>query len=273
MHAPEKGERSYILEDARGEMVAFENGRPLAKATHRSSSATTFSLATAGLPLPPLVGATQNENQNEFEKEKPRNVPTSAAEKETRVDQEELRVEQGGSHEDAIFAALLIACREAGYDTTHESRKELVEKLELVSSGHDFPPDIMAIVVKKTGAKETQAAAMLRPQVHRVLSSMKAAVRIEEERLEEERRIEEERKKKEEALREAKKKKEEEEVRRIEAEVVALQQRREARRREEAKQEQTRERLKSSGICPMGYSFHREGNGWRCNGGSHTHGL
>ena len=30
-----------------------------------------------------------------------------------------------------------------------------------------------------------------------------------------------------------------------------------------------RERLKEMCLCPAGYDWHREGDGWRCNGGSH----
>ena len=30
-----------------------------------------------------------------------------------------------------------------------------------------------------------------------------------------------------------------------------------------------RERLKEMCLCPAGFDWHREGDGWRCNGGSH----
>jgi len=32
-----------------------------------------------------------------------------------------------------------------------------------------------------------------------------------------------------------------------------------------------REKLKAMCLCPAGFEWHREGQGWRCNGGSHTH--
>ena len=32
-----------------------------------------------------------------------------------------------------------------------------------------------------------------------------------------------------------------------------------------------RAKLKEMALCPAGFDWHREGAGWRCNGGSHTH--
>ena len=30
-----------------------------------------------------------------------------------------------------------------------------------------------------------------------------------------------------------------------------------------------REKIRQMALCPAGYDWHREGDGWRCNGGSH----
>ena len=139
---------------------------------------------------------------------------------------------------DPVYAALLQACVAVGYDKTHEKRKELITTLEAVHGGGDFPDNIIDRVVEEAGLTKAKAHEVLRPQVHRVLDSMRAAVQQEEERLEELRRLEDEHR-----LEELRKK--EEEHRRIQ------------------------EQLRVCGACPMGYSWYRCGGGWRCTGGSH----
>jgi len=48
-----------------------------------------------------------------------------------------------------------------------------------------------------------------------------------------------------------------------------LQQEKERRLREERERQQLNERLRRAGNCPNGYSWRREGNGYRCEGGAH----
>ena len=35
------------------------------------------------------------------------------------------------------------------------------------------------------------------------------------------------------------------------------------------KERKIQENIRAMGLCPMGYKWHREGDGWRCGGGSH----
>lgn len=144
-----------------------------------------------------------------------------------------------GDGMDPVYAALLIACREEGYDKDHEMRKELVAILSAVHEvGADIPPNIMDRVVEKTKLSRAKAQQLLKPQVVKVLTAMREAVAKEEERLAELRRLEEERR-----LEELRKK--QEEYRRIQ------------------------QMLQARGPCPMGFSWYRCGGGWRCTGGSH----
>ena len=141
----------------------------------------------------------------------------------------------GPGDDDAVFAALLEACKQAGFDSTHDKRQELVEILRGVEQGADFPPNIVDPIVEKTKQPKSKALEMLRPQVHRVMAGMLNAIRAEEERLAELKRLEGEKK-----------------------------------LEEKAKLEAFREKLRQVGPCPAGYSWHREGSGWRCAGGSHV---
>ena len=54
------------------------------------------------------------------------------------------------------------------------------------------------------------------------------------------------------------------EIARLEAEARAEEARK--MKEEEAKMQA---KLASMGICPAGFAWHREGSGWRCNGGAH----
>jgi Zn-dependent M32 family carboxypeptidase len=136
---------------------------------------------------------------------------------------------------------------EAGYDSTHVKRQQLIGILEAVESGDAFPGDIMELVIAKTKLTVPKATKMLRPQVSKLLEGMRHAVKAEEERLAELRKLEEER---------------------LHAEDEAERQRiaKEIRRKQE---EQTRIQQRLAGKCPMGYSWHAYGSGWRCAGGSH----
>jgi len=98
-----------------------------------------------------------------------------------------------GEGGDQVYAALLIACRDEGYDKDHVARKKLVTILAAVhEDGADFPANIMDRVVEKTKLSQVKAHALLKPQVVKVLTAMREAVQKEEERLEELRRLTEE---------------------------------------------------------------------------------
>ena len=140
---------------------------------------------------------------------------------------------------DPLFVALLEACRDAGYDSSHDMRKILIDILLAVESDEgDLPTHITDIVESKTGQPAHITMPILRPQVRIVLDGMLNAVRAEEEEMSEMRRLEEE----------------------------GRQEERRQRKLERARQLET---LRLSGLCPMGYSWHRQGDGWRCAGGSH----
>jgi hypothetical protein len=140
----------------------------------------------------------------------------------------------GGGGDAFVYAALLEACKQAGYDATHEKRQELIEILKGVQTNQPLFSDIVEPILKKTGLTEPKAMEMLRPQIHRVLKGMEGAVKAEEERREELKRLEVE-----------------------------------ERRRKEAEHQRIQERLQSRGPCPAGFTWHRCGSGWRCAGGSH----
>jgi len=140
--------------------------------------------------------------------------------------------------EDEIYAALQLACVELGYDASHEKRIELKGLLRGVQAGEPFPRDILESIKVKTREGEGEIDKALRPQLSPVIASFTAAIEQEE------------------ALRA--------EIARLEAEARAE----EARKlsEEEAK---AQAKLQAMGKCPAGYAWHRDGCGWRCNGGSH----
>jgi hypothetical protein len=140
----------------------------------------------------------------------------------------------GAGGDDSVYKALLLACKKAGYDETHERRKDLVAILQTVKGGGDFPDDIMLIVIEETKLSKAKATKMLKPQLQRVLSAMEESVEAEEERLRE--------------------------IERMEAAERA---------RAQAEFEKIQQKLKHIGQCCMGFTWHRNGTGWRCAGGSH----
>jgi hypothetical protein len=158
-----------------------------------------------------------------------------------------------GEGGDPVYAALLIACREEGYDKDHETRKKLVTILAAVhEDGKDFPANIMDRVVEKTKLSQVKAHALLKPQVVKVLTAMREAVQKEEERLAELRLVEER-------------------LAAAQAEAVRLAAEAEHQRVQEQykKEALIREKIRQMALCPAGFDWHREGGGWRCNGGSH----
>jgi len=140
-----------------------------------------------------------------------------------------------------IFAALMLACREAGYDADHEHRLELIEVLTNVMGGHDFPQPLLQQVCEKTATSADVASRVLKPQVPRVLAAMRSCCEEEERWREEVRRLKEEER----------------------AEELRLAQERHER------ELRTKERVRRMCRCPAGFDWHRVAGGWRCNGGSH----
>jgi hypothetical protein len=138
--------------------------------------------------------------------------------------------------DESVYAVLLHTCVDAGYDSSHQKRQQLIRILEAVERGDPFPDDIMTLVIEKTNLTVPKATKMLGPQVYKLLEGMHHAVKAEDVRLAELRRLEEE--------------KQFEEV-----------------RSQQEQQRRVQQRL--AGLCPAGFSWHKCGSGWRCAGGSH----
>jgi Holliday junction resolvasome RuvABC ATP-dependent DNA helicase subunit len=152
------------------------------------------------------------------------------------------KVEEREEVQNPIFHALLFACQEIGYDANHEKRKELVTLLNGVSSkGSTFPDAIVSIIAEKTELPKLKLNFILPFLVPTLLEGMKHAVTAEEKRLKD--------------LHEIENLKEENERRRKQEEMK--------------KQAEVQEQLRICGLCPMGFSWHKCENGWRCAGGSH----
>eukprot|EP00965_Chrysotila_dentata_P254840 6212011-Pleurochrysis_carterae.AAC.1 len=158
-------------------------------------------------------------------------------------------VDDYGNTFDSVYLTLLLACKDVGYDSSHERRIEAITMLSAVQVGAPFAADVMARVVEKTGLSEAAATRMLKPQVHRVIEGMTSAVKAENERRESKRQLQER------LLLIV----EEAETQRIVAEV----------QKKEEEHRRVAERLRTSGRCPMGFTWHQCGFGWRCAGGGH----
>jgi SpoVK/Ycf46/Vps4 family AAA+-type ATPase len=155
---------------------------------------------------------------------------------------------------DPIFIALLQACREAGYDDNLIRRKTLVVILEAVLKGGVLSEDILSIVMKKIDNRlpTSEVMQVLRPQVPIVLDGMKHAILVEELYVSKVKELQN-------ALTKASTKEERDRITR-ELENAEKSARVEA---------DIQEKLKQAGTCPMGFTWHPCGNGWRCAGGSH----
>ena len=228
---------SYEIDDVNNAINSFKISRPVqAPPTHLpppppASFAEQESVIAHLMPPKPDISFARSENIP--------SEPFSFQDHEKAVE-EKKEFREDNDDRDSLFVALLEACRDAGYDNNHDKRKELITILSEIESGErrEFPDDIMDIIESKTGRSAQSAIPILRSQVHVVLDGMRNAVRaVEEEKLE---------------------------MRRLEEEG-----RQEERRQREMKRDRQLEALRLSGLCPMGYSWHRQGEGWRCAGGSH----
>jgi hypothetical protein len=147
--------------------------------------------------------------------------------------------ERAGGDGDELFAALQLALVELGYDKDHHTRTLLISFLSAVEAGSPFPDDIMRQVRRQVpSTPPARVEDALRPQLRGVIASFSAAIEYEELRLAELRCLEE-------------------------------QQRQEEAERLREEERQMQAKLKQMGCCPAGYAWHREGCGWRCNGGAH----
>ena len=205
-----------------------------------------FAAADADRPLP------EREAEDEAT-EKPTEEDAAADLNDGGAEQVDTEAQPQDYHGDQFFAALQEACFEKGYDRDHPIRKDQwLPWLRGVDAGSgEYPEDVMSTIVEKTNCTDVNMIkAMLKPQVPIVLRSVEAAVRVEEERLAELKRLEEEKQRA-----------------RDEAERLRIQQQLDAAQQRKREEDATRRSLR--GRCPANFDWHREGAGWRCNGGAH----
>jgi Holliday junction resolvasome RuvABC ATP-dependent DNA helicase subunit len=223
-----EAEACFTVEDVAAAMAKLKAQRPPGEPVRDANCFVNETGKTMPRP-PPSAPPPQRYSQREDFKQV--EIPHAPAERSAQSDDGE-----GG---DPVYAALLIACREEGYDKDHEMRKKLVTILAAVhEDGKDFPANIMDRVVEKTKLKKGKAHALLKPQVVKVLTAMREAVQKEEERL-------------------------------AELRLLEKQQRLEELRKKEEENRRIQQMLQARGPCPMGYSWYRCNGGWRCTGGSH----
>ena len=130
--------------------------------------------------------------------------------------------------------ALEEAIVELGYDADSDARAELAQKLKAAIDGTaPFPEELRAKVAEKTGADAAAVDAAMERRARPVLAAVTAAIAYEKER---------------------------------ESELEELDD--EERDEEEDKDAKILDRLRQQGPCPAGFAWFRQGNGWRCGGGS-----
>ena len=146
-----------------------------------------------------------------------------------------LRKEKKLADHSGMLDELKRACVVLGYDDSHEKRKEIVSKLTQAhaTSFQSAAPDVIAAVESHTGKDKSVLDDALKAQIDVVVEAFTKAIEAENQRLIELMRLKEEQRKVEERR------------------YAALQQ-------------------KMRDLCPAGFAWHRDGAGWRCNGGSHT---
>jgi len=143
--------------------------------------------------------------------------------------------EDGPPSEEDFANAIEEAMVALGYDNDGGSRAELARKLAMAAEGlAPFPEDIRSRVARKTGASEDAVDAACQRNAKPMMVAVTAAIAYRAERQEELEELEDGDKEK-----------------------------------EQDRDAQIMERLRTMGPCPAGYSWFRQGNGWRCGGGSH----
>ncbi|KAJ1459753.1 P-loop containing nucleoside triphosphate hydrolase protein [Pelagophyceae sp. CCMP2097] len=135
--------------------------------------------------------------------------------------------------DDDLSASLQAACVACGYDASPETRAQLAAVLAEFADGGGLADDIMAHVSR--GAGETAGLeAALRAQVPAVLESIRKKMQYDKQ---------------------------------LQAQLEQMD---EAEKQAAIAHElATQTRLMGTGMCPAGFSWFRQGSGWRCGGGSH----
>mmetsp|Transcript_30716 Transcript_30716/g.36162 ORF Transcript_30716/g.36162 Transcript_30716/m.36162 type:complete len:304 (+) Transcript_30716:1781-2692(+) len=160
--------------------------------------------------------------------------------------------------DDPIYAALQKTCVDLGYDDNLQQREKLEKILDQIEKGKiNFPEDIINHIIKLTNGKVDSIIKILKPQIPKLKLSIHKAILTE---LKEIARIVEEERKHQEALKKAA----DDEKARKKLEAIEVK-----RKADILKQKELQQKAQNAGICPAGFTFHREGCGWRCNGGSH----
>jgi len=136
--------------------------------------------------------------------------------------------------DDDIRAALQKACVDLGYDKDLQTRQKLASILTCIEKeGKPFPEDILHFIRQEVGGVSDQKIdKVLRPQVPSLLSATQGSIQYE--------------------LKEIARLKALSELERLEAIKV-----------------EKKIQKKLRGHCPVGFAWHREGEGWRCGGGAH----
>ena len=141
----------------------------------------------------------------------------------------------GAGDDGDLDGALEEALASLGYDgSTDEGRASLAALLQACADGGAVPSDVLAYVVASRGVDERAAATALKTQARTVAGALQAQVTFD--------------------ITLRTKKKEDDET---DGETDGL------------SEADILQRLRDLGPCPAGFSWHREGAGWRCGGGSH----
>lgn len=159
---------------------------------------------------------------------------TETATKEESEEEVQVAGGGGGNPDCGILEEIVV---KLGYDASHEKKIELVMKLKQAETGGLLPKDITDYVMEnypKAPKNESAITTELRPQIAPLLYGMRNAIKAETARR---------------------------------AELARLAE--EERKKAEEEHRKKMEKLDRIGRCPAGFSWHREGSGWRCGGGSH----
>ena len=138
---------------------------------------------------------------------------------------------------DSFLSTLLIACFEAGYDSSHDKRSELITYLTQFENGGPFPADIAIRIESVCGKSRHAVMPQLRVHIHTILEGMKNAVSAEENHSKERTRL----------LAEG-----------HEDEFLQI----------ISDRQQQVGILNSYRFCSTGFSWHPKGEGWLCAGGT-----
>ena len=132
---------------------------------------------------------------------------------------------------DALEEAIVFL----GFDKDDASRRKLEALLaNAVEGGGELPDVLRSRILATSGAPAETVDAALKDMAAPTLGAVRAAIAYRTERREKLEQLDDEEKEK-----------------------------------EERDEQRIMDRLRSMGPCPQGFSWFRQGNGWRCGGGSH----